>query len=133
MTCLDRNRMALQAEPLLAYTRGLKNVLYLTGNAVPMDDHKEAKGVFDFDSSQLVATIPLMESGQDVGAKNLDGTIAFCAVRLFLRRLTSTPPPKHPPDLDCSLPLRPWHRLFENPRRVQPAFLSLSPQSTSGP
>ena len=51
MTCRDRNRLALQAELLLAYTRGVSNVLCLTGDAVPVGDHKEAKGVFDLDSA----------------------------------------------------------------------------------
>ena len=79
MTCRDRNRLALQAELLLAYTRGIKNVLCLTGDAVPVGDHKEAKGVFDFDSLQLLKTIRLMESGQDVGGNSLDGGVEFCA------------------------------------------------------
>ncbi len=91
MTCRDHNRLALQAELLLAYTRGIRNVLYLTGSAVPVDDHKEAKGVFDFDSSQLLATIRLMESGQDVGGNNLDVTIEFCAVRCFLQQANRYP------------------------------------------
>jgi len=79
MTCRDRNRLALQAELLLAYSRGIRNVLCLTGDAVPVGDHKEAKGVFDFDSVQLLKAIRLMESGQDVGGNNLDGTVEFCA------------------------------------------------------
>ena len=79
MTCRDRNRLALQAELLLAYTRGIHNVLCLTGDAVPVGDHKEAKGVFDFDSLQLLKTIRLMESGQDIGGNNLDGAMEFCA------------------------------------------------------
>ena len=79
MTCRDRNRLALQAELLLAYSRGIRNVLCLTGDAVPVGDHKEAKGVFDFDSVQLLKAIRLMESGQDVGGNNLDGTVGFCA------------------------------------------------------
>ena len=73
MTCRDRNRMALQAELLLAYTRGIRNVLCLTGDAVPVGDHKEAKGVFDFDSVQLLSAIRLMESGRDMGGNDLDG------------------------------------------------------------
>ena len=44
MTCRDRNRIALQAELLLAYSRGIRNVLCLTGDAVVVGDHKEAKG-----------------------------------------------------------------------------------------
>ena len=79
MTCRDRNRLALQAELLLAYTRGIKNVLCLTGDAVVVGDHKEAKGVFDLDSSQLLSTIRQMEAGKDLGGNDLDGAVEFCA------------------------------------------------------
>jgi len=79
MTCRDRNRLALQAELLFASSRGINNVLCLTGDAVPVGDHKEAKGVFDLDSLQLLKTIRLMESGQDLGGNNLDGAVEFCA------------------------------------------------------
>jgi 5,10-methylenetetrahydrofolate reductase len=79
MTCRDRNRLALQAELLFAYTRGIRNVLCLTGDAVPVGDHKEAKGVFDLDSLQLIETIRLMETGKDLGGNDLDGTVKFCA------------------------------------------------------
>lgn len=79
MTCRDRNRLALQAELLFAYTRGIRNVLCLTGDAVPVGDHKEAKGVFDLDSLQLLKTIRLLESGKDLGGNDLDGTVEFCA------------------------------------------------------
>jgi methylenetetrahydrofolate reductase (NADPH) len=79
VTCRDRNRLALQAELLLAYARGIRNVLCLTGDAVPVGDHKEAKAVFDLDSSQLLRTIRLMESGKDMGNNDLDGAVEFCA------------------------------------------------------
>ncbi|MFC2020049.1 methylenetetrahydrofolate reductase [Chloroflexota bacterium] len=79
MTCRDRNRLALQAELLLAYSRGINNVLCLTGDAVPVGDHKEAKGVFDLDSSQLLAAIRQLESGYDLGGNELDGAVQFCA------------------------------------------------------
>jgi len=79
MTCRDRNRLALQAELLFASSRGINNVLCLTGDAVPVGDHKEAKGVFDLDSLQLLKTVRLMESGQDLGGNNLDGAVEFCA------------------------------------------------------
>jgi methylenetetrahydrofolate reductase (NADPH) len=79
MTCRDRNRLALQAELLLAYSRGIKNVLCLTGDAVPVGDHKEAKGVFDLDSVQLLKTVRLLETGKDLGGNDLDGAVEFCA------------------------------------------------------
>jgi len=79
MTCRDRNRLALQGELLFAYTRGVRNVLCLTGDAVVVGDHKAAKGVFDLDSAQLLNTIRQMESGKDLGENELDGAIEFCA------------------------------------------------------
>ncbi len=79
MTCRDRNRLALQAELLFAYSRGIRNVLCLTGDAVPVGDHKKAKGVFDLDSSQLLHAIRILESGKDLGGNELDGAPEFCA------------------------------------------------------
>jgi methylenetetrahydrofolate reductase (NADPH) len=79
MTCRDRNRMALEAELLFACSRKVGNVLCLTGDAVPVGDHKEAKGVFDLDSVQLLRTIRTMESGKDLGGNELDGSVEFCA------------------------------------------------------
>ena len=79
MTCRDRNRMALQADLLFASNRGISNVLCLTGDSVVLGDHKEAKGVFDLDSSQLLYAIRLMEKGMDLGGNKLDGPVSFCA------------------------------------------------------
>ena len=79
MTCRDRNRMALEAELLFAYTRGVRNVLCLTGDAVPVGDHKTAKGVFDLDSSQLLYTVRLLGLGKDLGGNELEGSPEFCA------------------------------------------------------
>jgi len=79
MTCRDRNRLALQADLLFAHSRGIHNVLCLTGDSVVLGDHKEAKEVFDLESSQLLATIRLMEKGRDLSGNALDGPIAICA------------------------------------------------------
>lgn len=79
MTCRDRNRLALQADLLFAYSRGIRNVLCLTGDSVMLGDHKEAKGVFDLDSSQLLAAIRTMERGKDMAGNELDGGIEMCA------------------------------------------------------
>jgi len=79
MTCRDRNRIALEADLLFAYSRGIRNVLCLTGDAVPIGDHKEAAGVFDLDSLQLLHTIRQMSEGKDLGGNDLDGDIEFFA------------------------------------------------------
>ena len=79
MTCRDRNRLALQADLLFAASRGVHNVLCLTGDSVVLGDHREAKGVFDLDSSQLLAAIRRLEKGKDLGGNDLDGSVSFCA------------------------------------------------------
>lgn len=79
MTCRDRNRLALQADLLFAASRGIHNVLCLTGDSIMLGDHKTAKAVFDLDSSQLVATIRTMEKGKDLAGNDLDGGVRFCA------------------------------------------------------
>ena len=79
MTCRDRNRLALQADLLFASSMGIQNVLCLTGDSIILGDHKEAKSVFDLDSSQLLETIRILESGKDLGGNDLDGAVSFCA------------------------------------------------------
>jgi methylenetetrahydrofolate reductase (NADPH) len=79
MTCRDRNRLALQADLLFAASRGVHNVLCLTGDSVMLGDHKTAKGVFDLDSSQLLAAVRTLEKGKDLGGNDLDGDPVFCA------------------------------------------------------
>ena len=79
MTCRDRNRMALQADLLFAYSRGVRNVLCLTGDSVVVGDHKQAKGVFDLDSSQLVAAVRRLEKGEDLGGNKVSGDFSMCA------------------------------------------------------
>ncbi len=78
MTCRDRNRIALEADLLFAYSRGVRNVLCLTGDAVVVGDHKEAMGVFDLDSLQLINTIHTLAGGKDLGGNDLDGAVEFC-------------------------------------------------------
>lgn len=79
MTCRDRNRMALQADLMFASYMGVQNVLCLTGDSIMLGDHKEAKSVFDLDSSQLLETVRTLEKGKDLGGNELDGAVSFCA------------------------------------------------------
>jgi 5,10-methylenetetrahydrofolate reductase len=79
MTCRDRNRLALQADLLFASSRGIQNLLCLTGDSIVLGDHKDAKSVFDMDSSQLLETVRTLEKGKDLGGNELDGGVSFCA------------------------------------------------------
>ncbi len=77
VTCRDRNRLAIQSDLLFAATRGIGNVLCLTGDAVTLGDHPQARGVFDLDSTQLLQLLVTMENELDLGGNRLDGSPAF--------------------------------------------------------
>ena len=78
VTCRDRNRLAIQADLLLAYSRGICNVLCLTGDSIDVGNHKEANPVLDLDSVQLLKMAREMESGKDMVGNELKGTPQFC-------------------------------------------------------
>lgn len=78
MTCRDRNRMALQADLFFAHSRGVNNVLALTGDSVDVGDHPEVKPVFDIESAQLIRLVRTLESGKDAAGNDLKGAPEFC-------------------------------------------------------
>ena len=63
MTCRDRNRLAIQSDLLGAAALGIQNLLCLTGDHQTVGDQPDAKGVFDLDSVQLLATVATMNEG----------------------------------------------------------------------
>jgi 5,10-methylenetetrahydrofolate reductase len=63
ITCRDRNRLAIQSDLLGAAALGIRNVLCLTGDHQSVGDQPGAKGVFDLDSTQLIAAVLTMNSG----------------------------------------------------------------------
>ena len=77
VTCRDRNRMAIEADLLFAYTRGIRSVLCLTGDSVPVGDHKDAKPVFDIESVQLLNLMRTMEEGKDLGGNEMNAPVKF--------------------------------------------------------
>lgn len=76
-TCRDRNRLALQSDLLAAWTLGLENVLMVTGDDPRSGDHPQAKGVFDLDSTQLIAIAREMNGGHDMLGRELKGGTGF--------------------------------------------------------
>jgi 5,10-methylenetetrahydrofolate reductase len=78
MTCRDKNRLALGSELLFASSRGINNVLCLTGDSILLGDQPQAKQVFDLDSVQLIRMVREFESGKDFGGNSLEGPMTFC-------------------------------------------------------
>ena len=73
ITCRDRNRLALQSDLLGASALGIRNILALRGDNPDVGDHKEAKPVFDLESSQLMDVIRGLNEGHDMAGKPLKG------------------------------------------------------------
>ncbi len=76
-TCRDRNRLGLQSDLLSAAFLGITNVLCLTGDHPSVGDHKQSKGVFDFDSVHLIQCCKKMNEGLDWAGNELDGSTDF--------------------------------------------------------
>ena len=79
MTCRDRNRIALQSDLLSAWVLGVQNVLALTGDLPHLGDHKDAIGVYDLDSVQLLSVISRLNEGYDMMGNELNGKPDFYA------------------------------------------------------
>jgi 5,10-methylenetetrahydrofolate reductase len=73
----DRNRLALQSDLLAAWTLGLENVLFVTGDDPRNGDHPQAKGVFDLDSTQMIAVGAGLNDGHDMQGRELNGGTGF--------------------------------------------------------
>ncbi|MEB3340694.1 methylenetetrahydrofolate reductase [Okeania sp.] len=71
VACRDRNRIALQADLMGASALGLNNILALTGDPVKAGDHKDAKSVFDMESTRLLKMIGNLNQGIDWNEKAL--------------------------------------------------------------
>jgi len=78
MVCRDRNRLAMQADLLGAYSLGLRNILCLSGDHQQFGDHPYAKSVYDIDSIQLVNMVKTMrDEGKFQGGADIDGPPKF--------------------------------------------------------
>ncbi|MGB6067874.1 MAG: methylenetetrahydrofolate reductase [Desulfomonilaceae bacterium] len=72
MVTRDRNRIALQSDLFGAYALGIRNVLCLTGDHHCFGNQKEAAGVFDLDSIQLLKTVrDMRDRGKIIGGEDI--------------------------------------------------------------
>ena len=79
ITARDRNRIAIQADLLGGSLLGIGNYLFMTGDDPKNGDHKEAKGVFDLTTIEMLNAARTLRSGRDLSGNALHG-----APRMFL-------------------------------------------------
>lgn len=84
-TTRDRNLMALQAELLGAHALGIRNVLALSGDPVPVGAYPNTTGVWDVDSVGLIQILRGMNEGHDAAGGSIGAKASFhigCALNL---------------------------------------------------
>ena len=70
----DRNRVALFADVLGGAVLGLKNILVLSGDHTALGDHKQARPVYDIDSTQFCELLKKMiDEGTDYEGNEIKG------------------------------------------------------------
>ncbi|MCX8034062.1 MAG: methylenetetrahydrofolate reductase [Thermodesulfovibrio sp.] len=77
MTCRDRNRIAIQSDLLGAHALGIRNLLVMTGDHPIWGDQKEAKPVYDIDSSIMIKLVKDLNEGKDICGNPLYGRTDF--------------------------------------------------------
>ena len=78
ITCRDRNRIALQGELIGAAALGIRNVLMLRGDDPKGGDHPDAKPVFDYSSTELIAAAAaIRDRGALANGRTVEGGAKF--------------------------------------------------------
>ncbi|MFP4159524.1 MAG: methylenetetrahydrofolate reductase [Desulfobacterales bacterium] len=78
MVTRDRNRLAMQADIIGAYSHGINTMLCISGDHPHFGDHPMAANVYDLDSVQLVQAVAGMrDTGRFQGGKDIDGPPAM--------------------------------------------------------
>ena len=75
--CRDRNRLALQADLLAAWSLGVGNLMIVSGQDPKEGDQREAKPVYDLTQEQLLEAVRNFGSGRDLAGVDLAGGTAF--------------------------------------------------------
>jgi 5,10-methylenetetrahydrofolate reductase len=77
VTMRDRNRIAIQADLLGAAVLGIRNLVFMTGDAPQGGDHPDAKPVFDVHTLQLLNAARDLTRGRDMAGNELKGAPEF--------------------------------------------------------
>ncbi len=77
VTTRDRNLMALESELLGAHALGVRDILALTGDPPRIGDHPTGTGVWDTDSTGLIAILRRLNRGEDQAGKPIGAPAGF--------------------------------------------------------
>ena len=75
ITARDRNRIAIQGDLLGGSLLGLNNYVFMTGDQPSAGDHPNAKGVFDWNASDMLRAARDLNEGRDAGGAQIKGRV----------------------------------------------------------
>ncbi len=70
-TCRDRNMLAMQSDLLGLDALNVHNILIITGDPPKLGDYPDATAVYDVDAIGLTNIVQMLNSGHDVGGRDL--------------------------------------------------------------
>ncbi|MGI8703702.1 MAG: bifunctional homocysteine S-methyltransferase/methylenetetrahydrofolate reductase [Candidatus Limnocylindrales bacterium] len=76
-TTRDRNLMALESELLGAHALGVRNILALTGDPPRVGDYPTGTGIWDVDSTGLIAILRRLNRAEDQAGKPIGAPAGF--------------------------------------------------------
>jgi methionine synthase / methylenetetrahydrofolate reductase(NADPH) len=76
-TTRDRNLMALESELLGAHALGIRNILALTGDPPRVGDQPGSGGIWDIDSTGLIAILRRLDRGEDQAGRPIGAPAGF--------------------------------------------------------
>jgi methionine synthase / methylenetetrahydrofolate reductase(NADPH) len=79
-TCGDRSLIAIQAELLGAHALGLRNLSLSTGEPIRIGEYLDATAVIDVDALGVMHLVSSLDSGQDIGGRNIGPTAFYAGV-----------------------------------------------------
>lgn len=75
ITARDRNRIAIQADLLGGALLGVHNYVFMGGDPPTSGDHPDAKGVFDWNASDMLRAAQSLNRGKDASGAELKGGV----------------------------------------------------------
>lgn len=76
-TCRDRSLLGTQADLLGAHALGIRGILATTGDVPQHGPYKESKGVYNYNSYELIKLIDYLNSGKDANEVEIKGSTDF--------------------------------------------------------
>jgi len=76
-TCRDRSLLGTQADLLGAHALGIRSILATTGDGPHHGPYKESKGVYNYNSYELIKLIDNLNSGKDANDIEIKGRTDF--------------------------------------------------------